>query len=85
MEPHVNAKQLLNHATTLKLHTGNLVNRSRLKKKCPSSPSEEHNILPPKALRIDSVESLRSSRHTITIPWLKDMIRLLPLMTSMTS
>uniref|UniRef100_A0A8C1ZP84 GCS light chain n=1 Tax=Cyprinus carpio TaxID=7962 RepID=A0A8C1ZP84_CYPCA len=41
MEPHVNAKQLFNHATTLKLHTGNLVNRSRLKKKCPSSPSEE--------------------------------------------
>uniref|UniRef100_A0A673KBC3 Glutamate--cysteine ligase regulatory subunit n=1 Tax=Sinocyclocheilus rhinocerous TaxID=307959 RepID=A0A673KBC3_9TELE len=41
MEPHVNAKRLFNHATTLKLHTGNLVNRSRLKKKCPSSPSEE--------------------------------------------
>ncbi|XP_042617841.1 glutamate--cysteine ligase regulatory subunit-like [Cyprinus carpio] len=41
MEPHVNAKLLFNHATTLKLHTGNLVNRSRLKKKCPSSPSEE--------------------------------------------
>ncbi|XP_071389632.1 glutamate--cysteine ligase regulatory subunit isoform X2 [Centroberyx affinis] len=37
----VNAKTLLNHAKTLKLHTGNLVNRSRLKKKCPSSPSEE--------------------------------------------
>ncbi|XP_056132440.1 glutamate--cysteine ligase regulatory subunit [Lampris incognitus] len=36
-----NATTLLNHATTLKLHTGNLVNRSRLKKKCPSSPSEE--------------------------------------------
>lgn len=35
------AKLLLNHATTLNLHTGNLVNRSRLKKKCPSSPSEE--------------------------------------------
>lgn len=35
------AKVLLNHATTLNLHTGNLVNRSRLKKKCPSSPSEE--------------------------------------------
>uniref|UniRef100_A0A667W809 Glutamate--cysteine ligase regulatory subunit n=1 Tax=Myripristis murdjan TaxID=586833 RepID=A0A667W809_9TELE len=32
---------LLNHAKTLRLHTGNLVNRSRLKKKCPSSPSEE--------------------------------------------
>ncbi|XP_051757887.1 glutamate--cysteine ligase regulatory subunit isoform X2 [Ctenopharyngodon idella] len=41
MESHVNAKLLFNHATTLKLHTGNLVNRSRLKKKCPSSPSEE--------------------------------------------
>ncbi|XP_067085869.1 glutamate--cysteine ligase regulatory subunit [Osmerus mordax] len=36
-----NAKSLLNHASTLNLHTGNLVNRSRLKKKCPSSPSEE--------------------------------------------
>nr|XP_009302077.1 glutamate--cysteine ligase regulatory subunit isoform X1 [Danio rerio] len=41
MEHHVNAKRLFSHATTLKLHTGNLVNRSRLKKKCPSSPSEE--------------------------------------------
>eukprot|EP00064_Thunnus_orientalis_P007578 superscaffoldBa00000852_g7600 len=35
------AKKLLNHAKTLRLHTGNLVNRSRLKKKCPCSPSEE--------------------------------------------
>ncbi|XP_035269612.1 glutamate--cysteine ligase regulatory subunit [Anguilla anguilla] len=35
------ARLLLSHATTLNLHTGNLVNRSRLKKKCPSSPSEE--------------------------------------------
>nr|XP_006635317.1 PREDICTED: glutamate--cysteine ligase regulatory subunit [Lepisosteus oculatus] len=35
------ARLMLNHATTLNLHTGNLVNRSRLKKKCPSSPSEE--------------------------------------------
>ncbi|XP_063056319.1 glutamate--cysteine ligase regulatory subunit [Engraulis encrasicolus] len=41
MEAHVNGKVLLNHATSLHLHTGNLVNRSRLKKKCPSSPSEE--------------------------------------------
>ncbi|XP_051524168.1 glutamate--cysteine ligase regulatory subunit-like isoform X2 [Myxocyprinus asiaticus] len=41
MESHVNAKRLFNHAQTLKLHTGNLVSRSRLKKKCPSSPSEE--------------------------------------------
>ncbi|XP_010870352.1 glutamate--cysteine ligase regulatory subunit [Esox lucius] len=42
MESHnTSAKVLLNHATTLNLHTGNLVNRSRLKKKCPSSPSEE--------------------------------------------
>lgn len=32
---------LLSHATTLNLHTGNLVNRSRLKRKCPSSPTEE--------------------------------------------
>lgn len=36
-----NAKAILNTAKTLKLHTGNLVNRSRLKKNCPSSPSEE--------------------------------------------
>ncbi|TDH08510.1 hypothetical protein EPR50_G00098570 [Perca flavescens] len=35
------AKMLLTHAKTLRLHTGNLVNRSRLKKKCPCSPSEE--------------------------------------------
>lgn len=35
------AKMSLNHAKTLRLHTGNLVNRSRLKKKCPVSPSEE--------------------------------------------
>ncbi|KAK0142779.1 Glutamate--cysteine ligase regulatory subunit [Merluccius polli] len=35
------AKATLRHAKTLKLHTGNLVNRSRLKKKCPSSPGEE--------------------------------------------
>ncbi|XP_068563387.1 glutamate--cysteine ligase regulatory subunit [Cebidichthys violaceus] len=35
------AKMLLKHAKTLRLHTGNLVNRSRLKKKCPVSPSEE--------------------------------------------
>ncbi|XP_076009637.1 glutamate--cysteine ligase regulatory subunit [Genypterus blacodes] len=35
------AKTWLNHAKTLRLHTGNLVNRSRLKKRCPSSPSEE--------------------------------------------
>ncbi|KAK1801191.1 hypothetical protein P4O66_022882 [Electrophorus voltai] len=41
MEPHVTAKLLIDNATTLKLHTGNLVNRNRLKKKCPSSPSEE--------------------------------------------
>lgn len=39
------AKMLLSHAKTFRLHTGNLVNRSRLKKKCPGSPSEEvkHN------------------------------------------
>ncbi|KAM4547839.1 glutamate--cysteine ligase regulatory subunit [Odontesthes bonariensis] len=35
------AKVLLSHAKTLRLHTGNLVNRSRMKKKCPGSPSEE--------------------------------------------
>ncbi|CAB1442685.1 unnamed protein product [Pleuronectes platessa] len=35
------AKMWLNHAKTLRLHTGNLVNRSRLKKKCPGSPGEE--------------------------------------------
>ncbi|XP_072245673.1 glutamate--cysteine ligase regulatory subunit [Leuresthes tenuis] len=37
----VDAKVLLSHAKTLRLHTGNLVNRSRMKKKCPGSPSEE--------------------------------------------
>ncbi|CAG5861224.1 glutamate--cysteine ligase regulatory subunit [Menidia menidia] len=31
----------LSRAKTLRLHTGNLVNRSRMKKKCPGSPSEE--------------------------------------------
>lgn len=41
MEVTDNAKSFLAHATTLKLHTGNLVNRCRLKNKCPSSPSEE--------------------------------------------
>ncbi|XP_029939523.1 glutamate--cysteine ligase regulatory subunit [Salarias fasciatus] len=35
------ARMLLSHAETLRLHTGNLVSRSRLKKKCPGSPSEE--------------------------------------------
>ncbi|XP_054645611.1 glutamate--cysteine ligase regulatory subunit [Dunckerocampus dactyliophorus] len=42
--PNVNMeakKMLLSHAKTLRLHTGNLVNRTRLKKKCPCSPSEE--------------------------------------------
>ena len=39
--PSTDAKMLLNHAKVLRLHTGNLVNRSRLKKKCPGSPSEE--------------------------------------------
>ncbi|TSN76553.1 Glutamate--cysteine ligase regulatory subunit [Bagarius yarrelli] len=41
MELGTNAKLLLEHATTLKLHTGNLVNRCRLKNKYLSSPSEE--------------------------------------------
>ncbi|KAI5095109.1 glutamate--cysteine ligase regulatory subunit, partial [Silurus meridionalis] len=41
MEVSSNLKLLLDHATTLKLHTGNLVNRGRLKNKCLSSPSEE--------------------------------------------
>ncbi|XP_060889472.1 glutamate--cysteine ligase regulatory subunit [Labrus mixtus] len=35
------ATMLLSQAKTLRLHTGNLVSRSRLKKKCPGSPSEE--------------------------------------------
>ncbi|XP_047442555.1 glutamate--cysteine ligase regulatory subunit [Mugil cephalus] len=35
------AKTLLDRAKTLRLHTGNLVNRTHLKKKCPCSPSEE--------------------------------------------
>lgn len=34
-------KRLLNHGKTLRLHTGNLVNRNRMKKKCPGSPTEE--------------------------------------------
>ncbi|XP_019752121.1 glutamate--cysteine ligase regulatory subunit [Hippocampus comes] len=45
MDPHntnAEAKRcLLSHAKTLRLHTGNLVNRARLKKKCPFSPGEE--------------------------------------------
>ncbi|KAM9475823.1 glutamate--cysteine ligase regulatory subunit isoform 2-T2 [Clarias gariepinus] len=43
MEASTSAKLFLDHATSLKLHTGNLliVNRCRLKNKCPSSPSEE--------------------------------------------
>ncbi|XP_049581905.1 glutamate--cysteine ligase regulatory subunit [Syngnathus scovelli] len=45
MDPHnTNAEakgSLLSHAKTLRLHTGNLVNRARLTKKCPCSPSEE--------------------------------------------
>lgn len=49
MDPHnTNAeakRRLLSHAKTLRLHTGNLVNRARLKKKCPCSPSEEVNFL----------------------------------------
>ncbi|KAJ0032437.1 hypothetical protein NQD34_002518 [Periophthalmus magnuspinnatus] len=35
-----NAK-MFNQAKTLRLHTGNIVNRNRMKKKCPGSPSEE--------------------------------------------
>lgn len=35
------AKVMFDHAKTLRLHTGNLVNRGSMKKKCPSSPSEE--------------------------------------------
>uniref|UniRef100_A0A3B3BSK7 GCS light chain n=1 Tax=Oryzias melastigma TaxID=30732 RepID=A0A3B3BSK7_ORYME len=34
-------KVLLSRAKTFRLHTGNLVNRSRMKKKCPCSTSEE--------------------------------------------
>lgn len=41
MEVNSNAKLVFAHATTLKLHTGNLVNRCRLRNKCPSSPCEE--------------------------------------------
>ncbi|KAM8888143.1 glutamate--cysteine ligase regulatory subunit isoform 1-T1 [Synchiropus picturatus] len=32
---------MFNQAKSLRLHAGNLVSRSRLKKKCPSSPTEE--------------------------------------------
>uniref|UniRef100_H2MRM2 Glutamate--cysteine ligase regulatory subunit n=1 Tax=Oryzias latipes TaxID=8090 RepID=H2MRM2_ORYLA len=42
MDPqNTEAKVLLSRAKTFRLHTGNLVNRSRLKKKCPGSTSEE--------------------------------------------
>ncbi|KAF7663662.1 hypothetical protein LDENG_00204260 [Lucifuga dentata] len=41
MESQNSAETWLNHAKTLKIHTGNLVNPNRLKKKCPSSPNEE--------------------------------------------
>ncbi|XP_006005672.1 glutamate--cysteine ligase regulatory subunit [Latimeria chalumnae] len=34
-------RELLKQATTLNLHTGNLLNWCRLRKKCPSSPPEE--------------------------------------------
>ncbi|XP_061680868.1 glutamate--cysteine ligase regulatory subunit [Syngnathoides biaculeatus] len=34
-------RTLLSRAKSLRLHTGNLVNRTRLKKKCPCSPGEE--------------------------------------------
>uniref|UniRef100_A0A3Q2NVX0 GCS light chain n=1 Tax=Fundulus heteroclitus TaxID=8078 RepID=A0A3Q2NVX0_FUNHE len=34
-------KYFFSPLNALRLHTGNLVNRSRLKKKCPGSPSEE--------------------------------------------
>lgn len=33
--------KMFNQAKALKLHTGNIVNRSRVKKKCPCSPCEE--------------------------------------------
>lgn len=33
--------KMFNQAKTLRLHTGNIVNRSRMKKKCPGSPTEE--------------------------------------------
>uniref|UniRef100_A0A3P8WY64 GCS light chain n=1 Tax=Cynoglossus semilaevis TaxID=244447 RepID=A0A3P8WY64_CYNSE len=39
------ANMMLTHAKTLRLHTGNLVNRSRLRKKCPGSPSEEVGLI----------------------------------------
>ncbi|XP_030062083.1 glutamate--cysteine ligase regulatory subunit [Microcaecilia unicolor] len=35
------ARTLLEHATTLSLQTGNLLNWGRLSKKCPATPSEE--------------------------------------------
>ncbi|KAM7162025.1 glutamate--cysteine ligase regulatory subunit [Macrochelys suwanniensis] len=35
------ARILLDHAATLNLQTGNLLNWGRLRKKCPSTPSEE--------------------------------------------
>ncbi|XP_027022236.1 glutamate--cysteine ligase regulatory subunit [Tachysurus fulvidraco] len=41
MEVSTIANLFIEHATTLRMHTGNLVNRCWLKNKCPSSPSEE--------------------------------------------
>ncbi|XP_074491527.1 glutamate--cysteine ligase regulatory subunit [Sebastes fasciatus] len=57
------AKMLLSHAKTLRLHTGNLVNRSRLKKKCPVSPSEELQ---------DCIQATLSDWSSATKPQSKD-------------
>ncbi|XP_054459412.1 glutamate--cysteine ligase regulatory subunit [Anoplopoma fimbria] len=57
------AKMMLSHAKTLRLHTGNLVNRSRLKKKCPGSPSEELQ---------DCIQATLSDWFAITKPPSKD-------------
>ncbi|XP_044055090.1 glutamate--cysteine ligase regulatory subunit [Siniperca chuatsi] len=55
--------KMLNHAKTLRLHTGNLVNRSRLKKKCPCSPSEELQ---------DCIQATLSDWFSATKPLSKD-------------
>lgn len=67
METHntsTEAGTLLSQAGTLRLHTGNLVNRSRLKKKCPGSPSEE--------LR-DCIQATLNEWFSTTKPSTKDL------------
>ncbi|XP_041647918.1 glutamate--cysteine ligase regulatory subunit [Cheilinus undulatus] len=57
------AKMMMSHAKTLRLHTGNLVSRSCLKKKCPGSPSEELQ---------DCIQATLSDWFSATKPTSKD-------------